>query len=163
MFDISFGELAIIGIVALVVIGPEKLPKVARTAGALVGRLQRYVNDVKSEIQRETSMAELRQLGGEVTSAAESLRNTIQKEASEAENAIRSAGDEAAAAIGEARAAVEPAAAVVQEAHAAVADPLADVRPDDVQVDDSQLDLFADTHPPVPQPAAAAAKPAESA
>lgn len=155
MFDISFGELAIIGIVALVVIGPEKLPKVARTAGALVGRLQRYVNDVKSEIQRETSMAELRQLGGEVTSAAESLRNTIQKEAGEAENAIRSAGDEAAAAIGEARAAVEPAASV--------AAPLADVRPDDVQVDDSQLDLFADTHPPVPQPAAAAAKPAESA
>ena len=50
MFDIAFSELLIIGIVALVVIGPERLPKVARTVGHLLGRMQRYVSDVKSDI-----------------------------------------------------------------------------------------------------------------
>ena len=49
MFDIGFSEFIVIGLVALIVIGPERLPRVARTAGALLGRFQRYVNDVKSE------------------------------------------------------------------------------------------------------------------
>lgn len=53
MFDVGFSELIVIAIVALVVIGPERLPKVARTAGLLLGRLQRYVNDVKADIKRE--------------------------------------------------------------------------------------------------------------
>ena len=79
MFDISFGELAVIGVVALVVIGPEKLPKVARTVGALVGRAQRYVHDVKADIQREVNLGELKQLHSEVHDAAQSLRNTVQR------------------------------------------------------------------------------------
>ncbi len=78
MFDISFGELAVIGVVALVVIGPEKLPKVARTVGALVGRAQRYVHDVKADIQREVNLGELKQLQSEMHDAAQSLRNTVQ-------------------------------------------------------------------------------------
>jgi len=52
MFDVGLSELMIIAVVALVVIGPERLPKVARTAGLLLGRLQRYVSDVKADINR---------------------------------------------------------------------------------------------------------------
>jgi len=53
MFDIAFSEIALIAVVALVVIGPERLPRVARTLGHMFGRLQRYVNDVKADINRE--------------------------------------------------------------------------------------------------------------
>ena len=59
MFDIGFSELMVIAVVALVVLGPERLPKVARTAGHLFGRLQRYVNDVKADINREIELEEL--------------------------------------------------------------------------------------------------------
>lgn len=68
MFDISFSELLVIAIIALVVIGPEKLPKVARTAGAFFGRLQRFVAQVKDEVNRESRFAELQQLQQEVQS-----------------------------------------------------------------------------------------------
>ena len=68
MFDIGFSEMLVIGVVALVVIGPQRLPKVARTLGHLVGRMQRYVNDVKADINREIelddlSLRQLRALG----------------------------------------------------------------------------------------------------
>ena len=62
MFDIAFSELIVVAIVALIVIGPEKLPKVARTLGHLWGRAQRYVNDVKSEISSEMPLEELQKL-----------------------------------------------------------------------------------------------------
>jgi sec-independent protein translocase protein TatB len=62
MFDVSFSELMLIGVVALVVIGPERLPKVARTAGLLFGRMQRYVATVKADIEREVNMSELKDL-----------------------------------------------------------------------------------------------------
>ena len=88
MFDISFGELAVIGVVALVVIGPEKLPKVARTVGALVGRAQRYVHDVKADIQREVNLGELKQLHSEVHDAAQSLRHSVQTQVDEARQAV---------------------------------------------------------------------------
>src|SRR5256884_349462 len=61
MFDIGFSELLVIGVIALVVIGPEKLPRVARTLGHLAGRLQRYVSDVKADINRDIELVELRQ------------------------------------------------------------------------------------------------------
>lgn len=69
MFDISFSELIVIAIVALVVIGPEKLPKVARTAGAFFGRVQRFVTQVKDEVNREARFAELQKLQQEVQSS----------------------------------------------------------------------------------------------
>jgi sec-independent protein translocase protein TatB len=69
VFDISFSELVVIAIVALLVIGPEKLPKVARTAGAFFGRLQRFVSQVKDEVNRESRFAELQKLQGEVESS----------------------------------------------------------------------------------------------
>ena len=62
MFDIGFSEMLVIAVVALIVIGPERLPKVARTLGHLFGRMQRYVNDVKADISREMELEELRKL-----------------------------------------------------------------------------------------------------
>jgi sec-independent protein translocase protein TatB len=78
MFDISFTELLVIGVIALVVIGPERLPKVARTIGHLVGRAQRYVNDVKSDINREVELDELRKLKEQMQDAAQSVQSSLQ-------------------------------------------------------------------------------------
>lgn len=77
MFDIGFSELLVIGLVALIVIGPEKLPRVARTVGHLVGRLQRYVADVKSDINREVELEELRKMRDSVQEAASSIENSV--------------------------------------------------------------------------------------
>ena len=66
MFDFGFSELIVIGVVLLIVVGPERLPKVARTAGHLLGRVQRYVSDVKSDIQREMQLEELKKLQEQV-------------------------------------------------------------------------------------------------
>lgn len=86
MLDISFSEIAVIGAVALVVLGPERLPKVARTAGHLFGRLQRYVNGVKADIAREIETSELSKIKQEVQDAARSFEQTVQKHASEVES-----------------------------------------------------------------------------
>lgn len=80
MFDIGFSELIVIGIVALVVIGPERLPKVARTAGHLLGRLQRYVNDVKADINREMQLDELRKLQADMQESARDLERNLNSE-----------------------------------------------------------------------------------
>ncbi len=88
MFDIGFSELIIIAIVALIVIGPERLPKVARTAGHLLGRLQRYVNDVKSDINREMQLDELKKLQAEVQESAHSLKRSVSDEMRAVENAV---------------------------------------------------------------------------
>jgi sec-independent protein translocase protein TatB len=91
MFDIGFSELLVIGIVALVVIGPERLPKVARTLGVLFGRLQRYVTQVKSDISREMEMAELGKVKTEFENAARSFKTDIESNASEVERDMREA------------------------------------------------------------------------
>ena len=77
MFDISFTELLVVGVVALVVIGPQKLPKVARTIGHLAGKAQRYVNDVKSDIQREVDLDEFRKMKDHVEQAAQSVQSSL--------------------------------------------------------------------------------------
>ena len=77
MFDFSFGELAVIGTVALVVLGPERLPKVARTVGEWVGKAQRYVSQVKSDIKREMELAELTKLQEEARQAAQSVQSSL--------------------------------------------------------------------------------------
>ena len=79
MFDVSFTELLVIGVVALIVIGPERLPKVARTVGHLVGRAQRYVNDVKSDIKREVELDELRSLKEQMQEAAQTVKASFQE------------------------------------------------------------------------------------
>lgn len=77
MFDISFSELLVIAVVALVVIGPEKLPKVARTAGAFFGRMQRFVAQVKDEVNRESRFQELQHLQDEVKSSLQHGLDTV--------------------------------------------------------------------------------------
>ena len=76
MFDIGFSELLVIGLVALIVIGPEKLPRVARTLGHLAGRLQRYVADVKADINREIELDELRKMRDSMQKAASAVTFT---------------------------------------------------------------------------------------
>ena len=78
MFDIGWSELLVIGVVALVVIGPEKLPKVARMAGSLYGRAQRYLHEVKTEVSREIELDELRNLQKEVHETAQSIKDNVE-------------------------------------------------------------------------------------
>ncbi len=77
MIDIGLSKMALIGVVALVVIGPEKLPKVARTVGTLLGKAQRYVNDVKSEVNRSMELDELRKMKENVESAARDVEQSV--------------------------------------------------------------------------------------
>jgi len=78
----------VIAVVALIVIGPERLPKVARTMGHLFGRLQRYVNDVKADIQREMELEELRKFKSTVEDAARSVGNAVQGEVAKTEGEL---------------------------------------------------------------------------
>ena len=96
MFDISFTELMIIGAVALVVIGPERLPRVARTAGHFLGRFQRYVAQVKSDISREMELAELKKLQTSVEDAARDIEQTVKSEMDSAEAGAAQRRDRAA-------------------------------------------------------------------
>lgn len=77
MFDVGFSELMVIALVALIVIGPERLPKVARTAGHLLGRLQRYVSDVKADINREMQLDELKKLQAQVAGEAREMEKQV--------------------------------------------------------------------------------------
>lgn len=77
MFELGFSEIIVIGVVALIVVGPERLPKVARTIGHLLGRAQRYVADVKSDIQREMQLEELQKLQEQVKQQARELETTV--------------------------------------------------------------------------------------
>jgi|PersoiStandDraft_1058852.scaffolds.fasta_scaffold52788_3 sec-independent protein translocase protein TatB len=77
MFDVGFSELIVIALVALIVIGPERLPRVARTLGALLGRAQRYVNDVKADIQREVDLDELKSIRSTFQDAAKSVEQSV--------------------------------------------------------------------------------------
>ena len=88
MFDVGFSELIVIAIVALVVIGPERLPKVARTAGLLLGRLQRYVNGVKADISREMQLDELKQLQAQMQESARSFERSISSEVQAVEQLV---------------------------------------------------------------------------
>jgi sec-independent protein translocase protein TatB len=80
MFDIGFTELLVIGVVALIVIGPERLPGVARTLGHLFGRMQRYVNEVKADIQREVELDELKKLRESVEQSAREIEQSVNRE-----------------------------------------------------------------------------------
>ncbi|SAL01371.1 translocase [Caballeronia fortuita] len=77
MLDLGLTKMAVIGVVALVVLGPERLPGVARTAGALFGRAQRYINDVKSEVAREMELDELKKMRTEFENAASNVESSI--------------------------------------------------------------------------------------
>lgn len=101
MFDFSFGELALIGAVALVVLGPERLPKVARTVGEWAGKAQRYVSQVKADINREIEVSELKKLQEQAMDVARSFESTVkdnvsglQSDLSSTANALRTGFDD---------------------------------------------------------------------
>ena len=81
MFDVGFSELILIGIVALVVFGPEDLPRVARTVGHLLGKFRRYVADVKSDISREMELADVKHIHDDLKEGVRSLQDTLNTQA----------------------------------------------------------------------------------
>ncbi|EGF32813.1 Twin-arginine translocation protein TatB [Oxalobacteraceae bacterium IMCC9480] len=91
MIDLGLTKIALIGVVALVVIGPEKLPRVARMAGTLYGRAQRYISQVKSEVSREIELDELRKMHKDVQEAASDVSQSISKSVNEVESSMQSA------------------------------------------------------------------------
>ena len=95
MFDIAFTELMVIGLVALIVIGPEKLPRMARTVGHLAGRLQRYVSDVKADINREIELDELRKMRDSMQQAASEMQSSVESEVNKTETDLNKAVEEA--------------------------------------------------------------------
>jgi sec-independent protein translocase protein TatB len=80
MIDFGFDKIALIGAVALIVIGPEKLPKVARTVGHMLGKAQRYVADVKAEVNRSIELEELKKMKSQVEEAARDVEQTVSNE-----------------------------------------------------------------------------------
>jgi len=94
MFDIGFSELMVIGVVALIVIGPEKLPRLARTLGHLAGKLQRYVSDVKADINREIELEDLKKMRDSMQQAASSFQSDFTSEVNKTEAELKKAADE---------------------------------------------------------------------
>ena len=99
MFDVGFSELMVIGIVALVVIGPERLPKVARTAGLLLGRMRRYVDDVKADISREMQLDELKKLRSDMQDSARSFEQSVKNEIQSVEQTVEQTVQSAQSAV----------------------------------------------------------------
>jgi len=85
MFDFGFSEMVVVAVVGLIVLGPERLPKVARQAGQWLGKLQRYVADVKSDINRQMELDELRKLQSEVSGAARDLKSSFESAVGDAQ------------------------------------------------------------------------------
>lgn len=130
MFDVGFSEIFVIALVALIVIGPERLPKVARTLGHLMGRMQRYVNDVKADISREMELDELRKLQSTVEEAAHSIEQSVHQEISITESqldTITAAATDLAAASPAAE--VAPAPPVIEAAQPVIPPAIATASP----------------------------------
>ncbi|MEQ6289778.1 Sec-independent protein translocase protein TatB [Vogesella sp. GCM10023246] len=137
MFEISFGELLIIGAVALIVLGPERLPTVARTIGALVGRAQRFVASVKSDIQQQSQLAGLQELQQDMQQAAEAFRHQVESEVAQVRDVAREIEHEAAAVAAQVQA--DGAHSIAPPDNAAN---LSSAEDELARKDDSQLDLF---------------------
>jgi len=99
MFDFGFSELILIAVVMLIVVGPERLPKVARTAGHMLGRLQRYVSDVKSDIQREMQLEDLKKLQQQVEQQARELESSVRGQMAAVESDLGKAAAEVKSAL----------------------------------------------------------------
>lgn len=168
MFDVSLTELMVIGVVALIVIGPERLPKVARTVGHLLGRAQRYVNDVKSDIQREIELDELRKFKTEMEDAAQGVQQSLNETGASLQEPVqqfRAELDEVAREASGKAAPASPATATATQALAAdtPAEPARTIAPPS-QNHNLDLDLPAAEPQPVPttdpRPAAPQQQPA---
>jgi sec-independent protein translocase protein TatB len=99
MLDFGFDKIALIGAVALIVIGPEKLPRVARTVGALIGKAQRYVADVKAEVNRSIELEELQKMKKQFETAATDIQSSVQQEVNQASEAFESSWKDATAGL----------------------------------------------------------------
>ena len=95
MFDFGFSEMMIVGVVALIVLGPERLPLVARKTGEWIGKAQRFVAKVKSDIDRETELSELKRIQDEAKNLANDVKSTVESQASSIESSVKSVADEA--------------------------------------------------------------------
>lgn len=113
MFDIGASEIFVIGVVALIVIGPERLPRVAKTLGHLFGRLQRYVSEVKSDINREIELEELRNLKATMQDAARSIEQSVTSQVNYIGSEVKQAGAEVQKQVESAQKQVEAAVAPV--------------------------------------------------
>ena len=91
MIDFGFDKIALIGAVALIVIGPEKLPRVARTVGHLLGKAQRYVNDVKAEVNRSIELEDLKKMKTQFEDAARDVEKTVSNEIHQTTSALENA------------------------------------------------------------------------
>lgn len=136
MFDVGFSELIVIALVALIVIGPERLPRVARTVGALLGRAQRYVNDVKADIQREVDLEEFKNLKSTFEDAAKSVEQSVNQVEQEL-NATAASLNQSVSAAAEGQA-VENAPQTAAPEHQAVAE---------IPVPSAQIDLELEAQP----------------
>jgi sec-independent protein translocase protein TatB len=141
MFDIGFSELLVIAVVALIVIGPERLPKVARTLGHLFGRMQRYVNDVKADIAREMELDELKKLQAQMQDAARTFEQSVTREINTTESELQK---------------------IAQEANP-VSPPPSETKAESATVDPAAISAPAPDSPPAATPSAvASAKPAST-
>ena len=101
MIDFGFDKIALIGAVALIVIGPEKLPKVARTMGHLLGKAQRYVSDVKAEVNRSIELDELKKMRTQFEDAARNVQDTVRSEVNSVSNSFENDWKDATAGLGD--------------------------------------------------------------
>jgi sec-independent protein translocase protein TatB len=165
MFDIGFSEMIVIAVIALIVLGPEKLPRVARTAGHLLGRMQRYVNDVKSDINREIELDELRKLQKEMEKTAQSIESTVKGEINAVETEVKQVTDNVQKTFSDPLVdafadptpvqPVQPAAAAVSEAPEAAPRPAAALAEPAAPSAQLELNLDAAVKPNAPPPASA--------
>ncbi|AXE34899.1 Sec-independent protein translocase protein TatB [Chromobacterium phragmitis] len=173
MLDISFGEFVLIGAVALVVLGPERLPTVARTVGALLARAQRFVATMKADMQQQANLQGLDSLRQDIQDAAHSFRGQLESEVRQVRDAIdqnaadaRALAEQAAEPFQEADRTIHGAREPDAEAQALAEEnrpqPDAPAAPDSAPParDENQLDLFDDLPPsaPVSQPTASQAR-----
>jgi len=107
MFDFSFFELVVIGVVALIVIGPERMPKVARTMGLLFGRAQRYVSEVKADINNQLKLEELRKIEADLRAKASTAEHVIIEETRHVEQEFRGVAEQVTPATTQGGVAVE--------------------------------------------------------
>jgi len=142
MFDVSFSELMLIGVIALIVIGPERLPKVARTIGHLMGRAQRYVNEVKSDIQKEMDLQELGDIKHQMEDAAQSVQSSMMSSVDELKAAVTQPTQALKDTLDQARQALDP-----------LPNAAPDTPPPASTTDDAPTALPSTTPPPAAAPA----------
>jgi len=156
VFDISFGEILLIGIVALVVLGPERLPTVARTLGALVARAQRFVASVKADIHQQANLSGLDGLRNDIQDAASSFKAQMEAEVQGVRQEMAAQSAQLQQLSSEAKAPLEEAARTIHggldlhaSAPAAVVSTVVEEKsaPEAPPRDENQLDLFDDMPP----------------